>query len=117
MTDWERQWRGAGVVFVFLTIVAFVIYGDQPKLGAPPAELLSFYHGDRNQILVATVIFCFACLCPDRANRPVRVDFGAQRLSRDAESLDRARPRARCRTYGIAHALAARITVPRYLIT
>jgi hypothetical protein len=62
MTDWERQWRGAGVVFVFLTIVAFVIYGDQPKLGAPPAELLSFYHGDRNQILVATVIFCFAFL-------------------------------------------------------
>ena len=62
MPDWERQWRGAGVVFVFLTIVAFFIYGDQPKVGAPSAELLSFFHGDRNRILVATVIFCFAFL-------------------------------------------------------
>jgi hypothetical protein len=58
MTDWERIWRGSGVVFVVLVIVAFFIYGDQPKLGASPAELLSFFHGDRIRILIATVIFC-----------------------------------------------------------
>jgi hypothetical protein len=62
MLDWERNWRGAGVVFVVLTIVAFFVYGDQPKLGASPAELLSFFHGDRTRILIATVIFCFAFL-------------------------------------------------------
>ena len=38
MLDWERNWRGAGVVFVVLTIVAFFVYRDQPKLGeAVPA--------------------------------------------------------------------------------
>jgi hypothetical protein len=62
MQDWERIWRGSGVVFVVLTIVAFFIYGDQPKLGASPAELLSFFHGDRTRILIATIIFCFAFL-------------------------------------------------------
>jgi hypothetical protein len=49
-------------VFLVLTIVAFFIYGDQPKLGASPAELLSFFHGDRTRILIATVIFCFSFL-------------------------------------------------------
>src|SRR6186997_2682174 len=62
MLDWERNWRGAGVAFVVLTIVAFFVYGDQPKLGASPGELLSFFHGDRTRILIATVIFCFAFL-------------------------------------------------------
>jgi hypothetical protein len=62
MLDWERNWRGAGVVFVVLTIVAFFVYGDQPKLGASPGELLSFFHGDRTRILIATVIFCSAFL-------------------------------------------------------
>jgi hypothetical protein len=62
MQDWGRIWRGSGVVFVVLIIVAFFIYGDQPKLGASSAELLSFFHGDRTRILIATVIFCFAFL-------------------------------------------------------
>jgi hypothetical protein len=59
---WERLWRGSGVVFVVLTIVAFFVYGSQPKLGASPADLLSFFHGDRTRILIATVIFCFSFL-------------------------------------------------------
>jgi hypothetical protein len=62
MQDWERNWRGGGVVFVVLTIVAFFICGSQPKLGASPAELVSFFHGDRTRILIATVIFCFSFL-------------------------------------------------------
>ena len=36
MTDWQRIWRGSGVVFVVLIIVAFFVYGEQPKLGASP---------------------------------------------------------------------------------
>jgi hypothetical protein len=62
MLEWERQWRGAGVVFVVLLVVASVIYGDQPKLGASNDRLVSFFDGDRTRILIATVFFCFAFL-------------------------------------------------------
>jgi hypothetical protein len=62
MLDWERNWRGGGVLFVVLLVVASVFYGSQPKLGASPADLVSFFHGDRTRILIATVIFCFAFL-------------------------------------------------------
>ena len=62
MMDWERIWRGSGVVFAVLVIIASVIYGRQPKLGASDVKLVSFYDGDRTRILIATVIFCFAFL-------------------------------------------------------
>jgi hypothetical protein len=62
LTDWERQWRGAGVVAFVLVIVAFVFYGSQPKLDASAAELVSFFQGDRTRILIATVIFLFSFL-------------------------------------------------------
>ena len=62
MTDWQRNWRAGGVLFLALIVVSFFVYGRQPKLGASPAELLSFFHGDRNRILIATIIFCFAFL-------------------------------------------------------
>jgi hypothetical protein len=42
------------------TIVAFFVYGSQPKLGASTADLLSFFHGHRTRILIATVVFCFS---------------------------------------------------------
>lgn len=60
MVDWEKQWRGAVIAFVVLIIIGSVIYGSQPKVGASPAELVSFYDGDRARILVATVFFSFA---------------------------------------------------------
>jgi hypothetical protein len=62
MLDWERQWRSAGIVSFALAIVAFVIYGSQPKLGASADQLVSFFDGDRTRILIATVVFCFAFL-------------------------------------------------------
>ena len=62
MLDWERQWRGAGVVAFVLAIVAFAVYGSQPKLGASADDLVSFFNGDRTRILIATVIFCFSFL-------------------------------------------------------
>jgi hypothetical protein len=62
MLDWERNWRSAGIVFAVLIIVASVIYGSQPKVGASADKLVSFYDGDRTRILIATVFFCFSFL-------------------------------------------------------
>lgn len=56
MVDWERNWRGSGIVFVVLFIIAWVIYGSQPKVGASADKLVSFYDGDRTRILIAAVI-------------------------------------------------------------
>ena len=60
--NWERLWRSAGVQFVTLFIVAYVIYGNQPKVGASADKLVSFYDGDRTRILIATVISALAIL-------------------------------------------------------
>jgi len=60
--NWERLWRSAGIQFVVLFVVAYIIYGDQPKVGASSAKLVSFYDGDRTRILISTIIFCFAIL-------------------------------------------------------
>jgi hypothetical protein len=59
---WERLWRSAGIQFVFLFIIASVIYGDQPKVGASADDLVSFYDGDRTRILIAAFIFGLALL-------------------------------------------------------
>jgi hypothetical protein len=62
MPNWERNWLGGGVLFVVLLVIASIFYGSQPELDASPAELVSFFDGDRTRILIATVIFCFAFL-------------------------------------------------------
>jgi hypothetical protein len=60
--NWERLWRSAGIQFVVFFIIAYVIYGNQPKVGASADKLVSFYDGDRTRILIATVIFGLAVL-------------------------------------------------------
>lgn len=60
--NWERLWRMNGINFVLFFIIAYVIYGDQPKVGASADKLVSFYDGDRTRILIATVIFGLAVL-------------------------------------------------------
>ena len=60
--DWQRVWRGAGIQFVVLFVIATVIRGALPKIGASTDTLVSFYDGDRTRILVATVVFGFAFL-------------------------------------------------------
>jgi hypothetical protein len=60
--NWERLWRMNGINFVVFFIVAYVIYGNQPKVGASADKLVSFYDGDRTRILIATVIFGLAVL-------------------------------------------------------
>jgi hypothetical protein len=62
MTDWERTWRASGIGAVVFLIVAGVLYGNSPKVGASPEKLLSFYDGDRTRILIATVVFCIGFL-------------------------------------------------------
>ena len=63
MTDWDRNWRGNGVVAAVLFVVSFAIYGSQPKVGASAEKLVSFYDGDSTRVLIATVVFGFATLC------------------------------------------------------
>ncbi|OKI54655.1 hypothetical protein [Micromonospora sp. CB01531] len=60
--DWERLWRSAGIQFVIFFVVAYFIYGNQPRVGASTDTLVSFYDGDSTQILIATVIFAYAVL-------------------------------------------------------
>ena len=50
---WERLWRSSGIQFVGLFIVASVIYGSQPRVGASADALVAFYNGDRTRILIA----------------------------------------------------------------
>lgn len=60
--SWERLWRASGIVFVAMFIIAYLVYGDQPKMGASTDELISFYDSDRWRILIASVVFGGAVL-------------------------------------------------------
>jgi hypothetical protein len=59
---WERLWRSSGINFVIFFVIAFVLYGDQPKVGASAGKLVSFYDGDRTRILAAAIFFGLAVL-------------------------------------------------------
>jgi hypothetical protein len=59
---WERLWRLSGINFVVFFIIAYVIYGWQPQVGAPADALARFYDGDRTRILIATIVFGLAVL-------------------------------------------------------
>src|SRR5216117_4383190 len=50
---WERLWRMSGINFVAFVIIAYVIYGFQPQVGAPADALVAFYDGHRTRILIA----------------------------------------------------------------
>lgn len=62
MFDWERSLRSSGISFVLFVIVAYVLYGSQPKVGASAGELVSYYHGNSTRISIATVVMGFAVL-------------------------------------------------------
>jgi hypothetical protein len=53
---WAHFWRLSGIQFAVLFIIAAVIYGYQPGVGATPDALVAFYDGHRTRILLATVI-------------------------------------------------------------
>jgi hypothetical protein len=59
---WELLWRSAGIQSVVFFVIAYFIYGDQPRLGSSPDTLVAFYDGNRTRILIAAVMFGFAVL-------------------------------------------------------
>ena len=61
-TFWERLWRLSGINFVIFLLVAYVVYGWQPPVGAPADALVAFYDGGRTRILIAAVVAGVAVL-------------------------------------------------------
>ena len=59
---WERLWRLSGINFVAFIIIAYVIGGHQPQVGASADALVAFYDGDRTRILIAAVVAGLAVL-------------------------------------------------------
>src|ERR1700752_117754 len=59
---WERLWRMSGINFIIFFIIAHVIYGHQPHVGASTEALVAFYDGNRTRILIAAVVFGMAVL-------------------------------------------------------
>jgi hypothetical protein len=59
---WERLWRQSGINCVLFFIIASVIYGHQPQVGASADALVAFYDGHRMRILVAAVFSGMAVL-------------------------------------------------------
>jgi hypothetical protein len=59
---WEGLWRTAGIQSAGLFVIASVIYGFQPQVGASDDVLVSFYDGDRTRILIAAVFSGLAVL-------------------------------------------------------
>jgi len=53
---WEGLWRKSGINFAVLFIIAYVIYGYQPQVGASADALAAFYGGHRTWILIAAVV-------------------------------------------------------------
>jgi hypothetical protein len=60
--NWDRWSRGAGAGFVILTVAAFIVGGDPPRVADPVEDLISYYDGDRGQVLVSSMLFAFALL-------------------------------------------------------
>ena len=52
---WERLWRTGGIQSLLFFIIACVVYGHQPQVGASPDTLTAFYNGERTRILIAAV--------------------------------------------------------------
>lgn len=59
---WERLWRLSGINFLLFFIIAYLIYGHQPPVGASADTVVAFYEADRTRILIAAVIAGMALL-------------------------------------------------------
>jgi len=59
---WERLWRMSGINSVVFLLIAYVIYGYQPEIGASAKTLVAFYDGDRIRVLIAAVFAGLAVL-------------------------------------------------------
>src|ERR1700732_1715277 len=59
---WERLWRTAGLQSVLCFIVAYIVYGQQPQVGASADALAAFYCGGHMRMLIAAVFYGLAVL-------------------------------------------------------
>jgi hypothetical protein len=59
---WERMWRSAGIQSAACFILASILVGHQPGMGASADALTAFYLGERTRILIAAVLAGFAIL-------------------------------------------------------
>src|SRR2546427_1870592 len=59
---WERLWRMSGINFGVFVIVAYVIYGYPPPVGASADALVAFYGGHHTRILIAAAASGLAVL-------------------------------------------------------
>jgi hypothetical protein len=62
MTDanWERLARGMGVVFAVLALIAFLIFGEAPKLEDSAEDVASFYRDNSGRVLTGLTLFGFS---------------------------------------------------------
>lgn len=59
---WERLWRTAGIQSAVCFIVGYIVYGQQPQVGASANALAAFYGGAGTRILIAAVFYGLAVL-------------------------------------------------------
>ena len=59
---WERLWRLSGINFILFFFVAYLVYGNQPQVGAPADAVAAFYSGHSTRILIAAFISGMAIL-------------------------------------------------------
>jgi hypothetical protein len=59
---WERLWRTGGIQSIFCFLIAYLVYGHQPQVGASPDALAAFYDGERTRVMIAVVFSGLAIL-------------------------------------------------------
>ena len=59
---WERLWRTAGIQSGLCFLVGYIVYGQQPQVGAPADALAAFYGGASTRILISAVLYGLAVL-------------------------------------------------------
>jgi hypothetical protein len=55
--NWERWARAGGIGFVLFAIAAFVVGGEPPTVSDSAEEVVSYYDGDRGQVLASSLLF------------------------------------------------------------
>lgn len=58
--NWERWGRAAGIAFVVFAVASFIVGGEPPKVSDPAADVISYYDGERGQVLVSSFLFAVA---------------------------------------------------------
>lgn len=59
---WERLWRLSGVNFILFIVLAWVISGSPPPVGASAETLQGFFEGHRTRILIGAAVSGLAIL-------------------------------------------------------